>query len=82
MPPFSTFSTLINCNMSAKVLAQFFCVSFINIKLIDFLKWIPLEISLLACMGHPWFTQFHYLTVSKFSCNCYSLSKAKIKFYL
>ena len=33
-------------------------------------------------MGHPWFTQCHYLTVSKLSCNCYSLSKAKIKFYL
>ena len=33
-------------------------------------------------MGHPWFTQCHYLRVSKFSCNCYSLSKAKIKFYL
>ena len=26
--------------------------------------------------------QCHYLTVSKFICNCYSLSKAKIKFYL
>ena len=59
-----------------------FFVSFINIKLIDFFKWTPLEISLLACMGHPWFTQCHYLTVSKLSCNCYSLSKAKIKFYL
>ena len=33
-------------------------------------------------MGHPWFTQCHYLRVSRFSCNCYSLSKAKIKFYL
>ena len=33
-------------------------------------------------MGHPWFTHCHYLRVSKFSCNCYSLSKAKIKFYL
>ena len=63
--------------------SNFFCVnSFINIKLIDFLKWTPLEISLLACMGHPWFTQCHYLTVSKLSCNCYSLSEAKIKFYL
>ena len=38
------------------------------------------NLSLLAFMGHPWFTQCHYLTVSKFSCNCYSLSKAKIKF--
>ena len=36
----------------------------------------------LAFMGHPWFTQCHYLTVSKLSCNCYSLSKEKIKFYL
>ena len=33
-------------------------------------------------MGHPLFTQCHYLKVSKFSCNCYSLSKTKIKFYL
>ena len=36
-----------------------------------------MEISLLAFMGHPWFTKCHYLTVSKLSCNCYSLSKAK-----
>ena len=33
-------------------------------------------------MGHPWFTQCHCLTVSKFSCNCHSLSKAKSKIYL
>ena len=66
---------------NCKSFSSFFCVSFINIKLIDFFKWTPLEISLFACMGHPWFTQCHHLAVSKFSCNCYSLSKAKIKFY-
>ena len=58
---------------------------FINIKLIDFFKWNPLEnkpFGLYGWQGHPWFTLCHYLTVSKFSCNYYSFSKAKIKFYL
>ena len=49
-------------------------------NLLIFVKWTPLEISLSAFMGHPWFTQRHYSTVSKF--NCCSLSKAKIKYYL
>ena len=65
-----------NCKSFGSI---FFCVSFINIKLIDFFNGPHWKKSLLACMGHPWFTQCHYLTVSKFS---YSLSKAKIKFYL